>query len=213
MSVPPAPIVDRIEWFEQRITGWTASPALIGLTPAQCTALAAAILASRKAYTDALAARIAAKNATMNQSIAMRTLSDLGGDAIRYIRAFAQGKPTPEARDAVYSAASVPPLAPPTPAGPPEVPTDLVGDPNADGTVTLRWKGSTANQTFFSIWRRVGNNTTWVQIGAVATKTFIDATVPGGTPSVRYYVRAQRENQLSPASDEATVNLGMSAAA
>lgn len=31
--------------------------------------------------------------------------------------------------------------------------------------------------------------------------------------SVRYYVRAQRENQVSPASDEATVNLGMSAAA
>lgn len=213
MSVPPAPIVDRIEWFEQRIDSWTAAPTTLGLTAAQCTALDAAIVAARKSYTDAQAARIAAKNATMNQSIAMRTLSDLGGDAIRYIRAFAQGKPTPEARDAVYSAASVPPLAPPTPAGPPEVPTDLVGDPNADGTVTLRWKGSTANQTFFSIWRRVGNNTTWMQIGAVATKTFIDATVPGGTPSVRYYVRAQRENQLSPASDEAIVNLGMSAAA
>lgn len=213
MSVPPAPIVDRIEWFEQRITGWTASPALIGLTPAQCTSLDAAIIAARKAYEDAQAARIAAKNATIQQSIALRTLSDLGGDAIRYIRAFAQSKTTPEARDAVYAAASVPPLAPPTPAGPPEVPTDVVGDPNADGTVTLRWKGSTASQTFFSIWRRTGNNTTWTQIGAVATKTFIDATVPGGTPSVRYYVRAQRNNQLSPASDEAIVNLGMSAAA
>jgi len=213
MSVPPAPIVDRIEWFEQRITSWSSTPANVGLTAAQCTALLAAIDAARKAYEDAQAARIAAKNATIQQSIALRTLSDLGGDAIRYIRAFAQSKTTPEARDAVYAAASVPPLAPPTPAGPPEIPTDLVGDPNADGTVTLRWKGTTSNQTFFSIWRRTGNNTTWMQIGAVATKTFIDATVPGGTPSVRYYVRAQRNNQLSPASDEAIVNLGMSAAA
>ena len=64
MSVPPAPIVDRIEWFEQRITSWTAAPTTIGLTAAQCTALNAAITASRKAYSDALAARIAAKNAT-----------------------------------------------------------------------------------------------------------------------------------------------------
>lgn len=213
MSVPPSGILDKLQWFEQRITSWTATPAAIGLTAAQCTALAAAIDEARKAYDDAQAARITAKNKTIAQTAAMRTLSDLGSDDIRYIRAFAQSQSTESARDAVYAAASVPPLNPPSPAGPPEVPTDVVGDPNADGTVTLQWKGSTANQTFFSIFRRTGNNTTWSQIGAVATKTFIDATVPGGTPSVRYYVRAQRNNQVSPASDEAIVNFGISQAA
>lgn len=213
MSVPPSGIVDRIEWFEQRIESWTTGHALIGLTTAQCSALDTAILAARKSYQDARSARLAAKNATLAQASALRTLSNLGGDAIRYIRAFAQSQPTEAARDAVYENSSVPPLSPPTPAGPPEVPTDVVGDPNADGTVTLRWSGSTANQTFFSIFRRVGNSTTWTQLGAVAVRTFIDSTVPGGTPSVRYYVRAQRNNQVSPASDEAVVNFGVSQAA
>lgn len=211
MAVPPAPILDRLQWFEQRIASWTATPAAVGLTAAQCTALAASIVNARKAYDEAQAARIAAKNATLAQTAAMRTLSDMGSDDIRYIRAFAQSQSTEAARDAVYAAASVPPLNPPTPAGPPEVPTDVVGDPNADGTVTLRWKGTTSNQTFFSIFRRTGNNSTWQQIGAVATKSFIDATVVGGTPSVRYYLRAQRNNQVSPASDEAIVNFGQAA--
>lgn len=211
MAVPPAPILDRLQWFEQRIASWTATPAAVGLTAPQCTALSAAIQNARKAYDEAQAARIAAKNATLAQTAAMRTLSDMGSDDIRYIRAFAQSQSTEAARDAVYAAASVPPLNPPTPAGPPEVPTDVVGDPNADGTVTLRWKGTTSNQTFFSIFRRTGNNSTWQQIGAVATKSFIDATVVGGTPSVRYYLRAQRNNQVSPASDEAIVNFGQAA--
>jgi hypothetical protein len=213
MSVPPSPIIERIEWFEQRIAAWTAAPANVGLTAAQCTALAGFITKARDAYEAAKAARNAAKNATLGQTAAMRTLSDTGSDAIRYIRAYAQSQTSQAARDAVYAAASVPPLNPPSPAGPPETPWDLVGDPNADGTVTLRWKGTTANQTFFSIWRRTGNNTTWQQIGAVATKSYVDISVPGGTPSVRYYVRAQRHNQISPASDEAIVNFGVSQAA
>ena len=212
MAVVPPGINEKIQWFESRIAAWTAAPTTIGLTAAQCTALATAIEDARKAYEEALAARIAAKNATLNQKTGVTVMASLGSDAIRYIRAFAESKPTEAQRDAVYTAASVPPPAQPQPAGPPEAPTDVVGDPNADGTVTIKWKGSTANQTFFTIWRRQGNNTTWSQIGSVATKQFIDSTILAGTPSVRYYVRSQRNNQVSPASDEAVVNFGGSGA-
>lgn len=205
MAILPEQINDRIQWFEQRIASWTASPASIGLTAAQCLALDTAIKDARIAYDAAQAARIASKNATIGQRSAVNSMTNLGGDALRFIKAYANAQANP---DAVYQAASVPPPAAPTPSGPPAAPTNVVADPNADGTVTIKWKGSTSNQTFFSVWRRVGNNTQWSQIGSVATKSFIDATVPAGTPTATYFIRAQRFNEVSAASDEAVVNFG-----
>ena len=203
MPVLPEQINERIMWFEQRIASWIAAPAAIGLTAAQCTALDLSIKAARNAYNAA--ARIAAKNATIGQATNVRSMTSLGSDALRFIKAYAEAQPNP---DVVYQAASVPPPAPATPPGPPTPPTDVTGDPNADGTVTVKWKGSTAYQTFFTVWRRVGNSTQWTQVGSVATKTFLDDSVPAGTPSVTYVIRSQRNTQVSPASDEAVVNFG-----
>ena len=213
MPTVPDTINARIMFYEQRIVAWTASPATIGLTASACTVLAAAITAARKAYNDAAAARIATKNATVTQTAAVRTMSNLGADDIRFIRAFAESQSTQAAIDAVFVAASIEPPAPPIPAGPPVAPTMVVADPNADGTVTVKWKGSTSSQTFFTIWRKVGNSTTWTQLNSVAVKTYRDVTVPGGTPTVTYFVRAQRNNQVSPASDECVVNFGQALAA
>lgn len=205
MSILPDQINERIEWFEQRIASWKAAPTTIGLTAAQCTALDDAIKNARTNYNAAQAARIASKNATLGQRTFVNTMTNLGSDALRFIKAYANAQANP---DAVYQAASVPPPAVPTPSGPPAAPTSVIADPNADGTVTIKWKGSTANQTFFSVWRRVGNSTQWTQIGSVATKSFIDATVPAGSPTATYFIRAQRFNEVSPASDEAIVNFG-----
>jgi hypothetical protein len=94
------------------------------------------------------------------------------------------------------------------PPGPPVPPTDVTADPNADGTVTIKWKGSTPYQTFFTVRRRVGNSTQWLQIGSVATKSFVDASVPPGSPTVTYALRAQRNTHVSASSDEAIVNFG-----
>ena len=205
MPVLPDQINERIMWFEQRISSWLGAPTVIGLTAAQCTALDLAIKAARTAYNAAAAARIAAKNATIGQATNVRSMTSLGSDALRFIKAYAEAQPNP---DVVYQAASVPPPAPATPPGPPVPPVDVTGDPNADGTVTVKWKGSTAYQTFFTVWRRVGNSTQWTQVGSVATKSFLDDSVPAGTPSVTYVIRSQRNTQVSPASDEAVVNFG-----
>ncbi|HVU62818.1 MAG TPA: hypothetical protein VHC70_02485 [Phycisphaerales bacterium] len=213
MATVPDKINDKIAFFEQRISSWSLTPTAIGLNAAQCTALASAIVNARKSYTDAQAARIAAKNATVNQTSMVRLMATLGADAIRFIRAYAESQPTQDAMDAVFQKASIDPPAPPTPAGAPDAPKMVTADPNADGTVTIKWKGSTANQTFFSIWRKIGNSTTWMQLSSVATKSFIDTTVPGGTPTATYFIRAQRNNQVSPASDEAVVNFGQALAA
>jgi hypothetical protein len=205
MGVLPEQINERIEWFEQRIASWKAAPTTIGLTASQCTALDDAIKSARTNYNAAQAARIASKNATLGQRTFVNSMTNLGSDALRFIKAYANAQANP---DAVYQAASVPPPAVPTPSGPPAAPTSVIADPNADGTVTIKWKGSTANQTFFSVWRRVGNSTQWTQIGSVATKSFIDATVPAGSPTATYFIRAQRFNEVSAASDEAIVNFG-----
>jgi hypothetical protein len=204
MAVLPDRIDDRIQWFENRITGWSANASQIGLTSQQCAALSSAIVAARKAFAAAEVARIASKNATLTQKTAYTIMSDLGADALKFIKAYAESQPTP---DTVYSLASVPPPAAPSPAGPPAAPTNVVADPNADGTITVKWKGSTANQTFFTIWRKAGTGT-WSQIGSTASKKFIDAQVPGGVSSVRYMLRAQRGTTLSPASEEVIVNFG-----
>ena len=205
MAVLPEQINERIMWFEQRISSWLGAPTTIGLTAAQCTALDLAIKAARTAYNAAAAARIAAKNATIGQATNVRSMTSLGSDALRFIKAYAEAQPNP---DVIYQAASVPPPAPATPPGPPVPPVDVTGDPNADGTVTVKWKGSTAYQTFFAVWRRVGNSTQWTQVGSVATKSFLDDSVPAGSPSVTYVIRSQRNTQVSPASDEAVVNFG-----
>ena len=204
-------LLERLLWLELHATIWKANPGAVGLTEEQALALAAKVQAAREAYEAAQVARNAAKAATLAQKSAFNTMDDASSDAIRYIRAYAASRPTAAERDAVFVAAQINPPAPPTPAGPPVPPADVVGDPNADGTVTLKWKGSIANQTFFTVWRRTGNNTTWQQVGAVASKKFIDATVPRGTPSVVYTIKAQRNTEVSAPSAEATVNFGAAA--
>lgn len=207
MGIVPTKIQEKIQWFEQRIAGWQASPAVIGLTALQVTNFKNILLNARAKYDLAQAARMASKSATVVQDSAVAGMADVGADLLSFIKSFAEASADPAA---VYAAANVPPPAPPTPAGPPIPPTDVVADPNADGTVTLRWKGSLASQTFYSVWRRTGSGQ-FQSIGSVAAKSFIDTAVPGPTPgnnTVVYYVRAQRNLEMSQPSDEATVTFG-----
>ncbi len=209
MPVLPSKINERIQWFEQRLADWNTNATAIGLTVAQVASLTTLVTAARSAWDTAQSARQDAKNATVNQSSAVSAMSELGGDLVKTIRAFAQTTNN----NTVFSLASVPPPAPPTPAGPPVPPTDLSADPNADGTITLKWKGSVASQTFFTVWRRVGATGPFVQIGSLASKKFIDDGVPppsspAGT-QVFYNVRSQRGTAFSAPSDTTMVQFGV----
>ncbi len=84
------------------------------------------------------------------------------------------------------------------------MPTDCTADPNADGTITVRWKGPLANQTFFTVWRRAYSGPTpplnalpFTQLAAIAARGFIDSSVPTGVSTVEYQVRAQRGTAAS----------------
>ena len=211
MGVLPDKINDRIAWFEQRFTAWTANAVAIGLTVAQVNQIKTLTNTARANYNAAQAARAAAKDATVVQTAADHNMSTFGSDLIQTIKMFAQTTNNPT----VYQLSSVPPPAAPTPAGPPLAPTNVVADPNADGTITVTWKGSLASRTFFTVWRKSGSgsSTNFTQVTAVAAHKFIDNEVPGGFSTISYYVRAQRDLALSAPSEEVTVNFPSAMAA
>lgn len=208
MGVSPSSRVDQLTFFEVHNDPWSTHAVAIGTTVAAVNNLKGLTATARQKYTDAMAARDAAKAATQAFYDACDAMRGSGADIIATIKAYAETTNNP----GVYTLAQIPAPAGASSSGPPEIPADLVADPNADGSVTLKWKGSTGNQTFFSVWRKSNTpNAQFTQIGAVAAKSFIDVSAPAGVPGVTYAVRAHRTTQGSLPSDEAVVNYGQAA--
>ena len=205
MGVLPSTRLAQIEWFEQRLAAWIANAAAIGLTPAQTTQLQGEIAAARGQYMAAQQARNDSKSATVGYYAASDALVDDGRDLIATIKAFAEA--TGDAN--VYVLADVPPPADPQPAGPPDTPTNVSGIINSDGAVELKWKGTLAHSTFYEVLRKIEGETTWTVIDSVGAKSYLDETVPVGTLSVQYRVRAKRAEFTSAANDPITIRLGV----
>ncbi len=206
-NVLPRTRLQKIEWFEQRLDGWLADPAAIGLTPAQVTQLAADVAAARQAYDRAQQTRNEAQSATVGFHAASAAMEGGGRDLITTIKAFAEASNDP----GVYVQADVPPpnTPTPTPTGPPDTPTHVTGTINSDGAVELSWQGSLRHRTFFEILRRLEGEASWTVLDSVGAKRYLDETVPLGTTAAQYRVRAKRGNHTSPANDPITVRLGV----
>ena len=205
MNVLPESRLAQIEWFEQRLAAWVANAEAIGLTPAQVTQLQSEIAAARVSYNSAQQARADSKSATVTFYANSDIMSEDGRDLIKTIKAYAETTGDPN----VYALANVPPPAEPTPAGPPDTPTNVTGVINSDGAVELKWNGTLASRTFFEVLRKIEGETTWTVIDSIGAKSFLDATVPFGTTSVQYRVRAKRGEFTSPANDPITIRLGV----
>jgi hypothetical protein len=206
MPVLPQSDLQKVEFMEAHLALWTTNATAIGLTSAQVTAMSTATTAARTGFNGQQSAKAAAKAATANFHNLVRTMSDLSSDAIKAIKLKAAQTNDPN----VFVLANIPAPSPPSPTPPPKPPTDLVADPNADGTISLRWQGSVANATFFSVWRKLGSSTTWTNVGSTALKTFVDAAVPTSPipASIVYAVRAQRGSIISDPSVQAEVVYG-----
>lgn len=204
MPILPRGNIEKVEFVESHVPVWTTNATAIGLTSLQVSALGTAATTARAAFNSAEAARDAAKAATANFYNTVRDMTDLASDAIKAIKLKAAQSNDPN----VYVLAQIPAPLPPGPPPALQAPTDVVADPNADGTVTIKWKGLSEFQTFFSVWRRLPAGE-WVQLGSTAVKKFIDAGVPSPVPeSVVYQVRAQRGNEVGPPSTFAEVQFG-----
>jgi hypothetical protein len=208
--VLPATGIGRITFAEAHLTTWQANAAAIGLTAPQLAAIGVAVTEARTAYDNAQVARNASRSATQTMNNAVAEMVELLAEAIRAIKLKADQDDNPD----VYALADIPAPQSPSPAGPPEAPESLVASPNADGTVTLKWQGSSANATFFSIWRKKVTDQGWTNLGSTSKKSFIDDTIPGpgggssATVTYLWHVRAQRQNLISMPSTSASVSYG-----
>ncbi len=205
-SSPPSDIDGRIQFFQQRIAAWNADPAAIGLTAQQIADLQAKLTAAGNARAAALTARQQAKNATATQNSTIAQLMEQGTAMIAAIRAFASLSDDP---DQVYDAADID--APAAPGGtlpPPQAAADVRTSLENTGAVRVHWKGTTANGTVYSVWRRLDPTGEFVQIGTSTTRSFLDQTIPLGTPEANYFVIAHRDGLNSPASETVSIRFG-----
>lgn len=204
MAVMPKSRIDRVEFFEARLAQWAGSAAAIGILPAQAAQIATMTNAARATFNAQQTAANASKAATASFHVKADEMAEFGADLIKTIKAFAETTNNPN----VYALANIPAPAAPTPAGAPTAPTALDATMNADGTITLKWKGLLEARQFFSIWRQLPGQNAPTQIGSIAAKSFVDTSVPRGLSQVVYSVRAHRDTLVSEPSDNIVVYFG-----
>jgi hypothetical protein len=196
-----------LEFVESHAGAWAEGAASLGLLPGQVAELAALAAASRGRLAIVNDSRQKAKAATLDFHLGVDAMRVFAQNLVERIRlqAALDG-------DTVYAAAEIDPPAPSRSHGPPEPPTMVTADPSADGTVTIRWKGSLANATFFTLWRRIGSAGAPVRLASLAAKAFTDTTVPSpaltGAAQLQYFVRAHRAAAASGPSNTTTVSYG-----
>ncbi|HED54655.1 MAG TPA: hypothetical protein ENJ00_10715 [Phycisphaerales bacterium] len=203
----PDTILGQIQYFEQRIPAWAADPAAIGLTALQIGELQTRVTAARAAYDAAQAIRQQSKNTTNIQREAVAEMNTQGTAMLSLIRAFADLSGNPAS---IFDAADIDaPSATSTPMPPPVPATDLSTSLENSGAVRLKWKGTVANGTVYSVWRRLGENSPFVQIGTSTTKSFVDETIPAGTPEASYLLITLRDGQSSGESEPTIIRFGI----
>ena len=189
MATVPYTIVGKLQFFEEHIVLWAVNPAAIGLLPADIAAFAPIIAQSRTDYDAAQAARTAAQGATETQNISIDAMAEIGAGFLDTIRAYAK-----KSGDAgVYALAGIPAPQPPSPAGPPDQPTDLSATLLPGGGLRLKWKGSVSQGAYFSVYRKLEGETSFTLLKSPKDKQFDDLAIPNGTGNVVYYIQAIRD--------------------
>jgi hypothetical protein len=114
---------------------------------------------------------------------------------------------------ALWGQAGLEPDAAPGTAPDPTAPYQLTASLDSLGNVIVKWKTSQpppphiVSGVIYSVQRAV-NGGSYVLLDSVGGKTFTDETVPIGTQSVSYTVKAKRGTQMSPWSEALTIRFG-----
>ena len=209
MAVLPTRTQDLIDFLDTHATVWTDAAASIGLTPAQATAFADAVVAAQGAYTAKLNADNASKAAALTFHTALRGARLSAADMIRLIKAYAESTAKP---DVVYTLAKIPAPADRKPVPAPGQPENLraVLDPTT-GAIQLRWKSKNPRGgagTSYLVHRRAHGQSEFVFAGSTGAKRFVDSGFVSGPDSVEYTVQAQRSGRIGPVSAILTIHFG-----
>lgn len=217
MAVVPSNRLDMVQFFETHNPVWASNAAAIGLSLPQISALAALVNAARTDYDEqqaAIQAKLAATNAFHDSSDALRSY---GADLVKVIKAYAESNDNPN----VYNIAQIPAPQPPSPAGPPDQPTDVLASFIYPFGIRLTWKGSVAQGAYFGVFRRLPGESTYTFVHTTKDKYFDDTALPAGSSSVEYYIAAFRDQyqvnstaielQFGPDGATSTTTLGLAA--
>lgn len=204
----PDTIIDRLNFVSTRLPILEAAPANFGLAAPAILLLKGTLVAAQTAYEAAIKARQSSVEATALQAAALRAMTAQQSTVFRTLKTFADSRTTIAQRDAVYIAAQLPLPSSGGTLPPPTTPYETNADPNANGTVTVKWKATGNAGCVYLVFRKLAGNSTFSQIGYIGKKTFVDGTVPAGTTSCQYQVQAVRGQQVSTASQPASVQFG-----
>ena len=199
-----------IDFFAAHAAGWLANQATIGITLVQAADLTTFITTAQAAQLSADTARNAAQAATLDLQTKAVDLREYGGDLVRLIKAYAESQADPAT---VYVTAEIPPPAAPTPLGPPAVPTNLQGEVDNSGAVTLTWDATLEGGTQFTIERQlnpvIGAAGLWDTLGSVSGKEFTDIGLPQGFANATYRVTAKRVGGTSQPTEPTAIYFGV----
>lgn len=204
-NVPPQPKIDQITWFENHLPMWS-SPTTFGITAAQLTSLTTAVTAARKAYDDAQAARLASKAATTSENEAVAAMLSTGRNLVNIMKSFIEDS----GDSSLWGEAGLEPDAAPGTAPAPNAPFKLGATIDSIGNVIVNWKASQpagVSGVIYSVQRSLENGP-FVLLDSVGEKQFVDETLPIGTQTVSYTVKAKRGNKSSEWSEALILRFG-----
>jgi hypothetical protein len=198
MRIIPKPLAEMLDFFRNRVDAWGQDPAAIGLTEQTAQAVAQAVADMADAKREAELARQAAKAAGQRYRQAARRLRRVGAGAAQQVRGFAQSRPTPGQRSAVYEAALLPEPRQAGPGPEPGTPTRFRVGLLQDGAITLEWDCDNGGGTHvaYEVRRAVGEQIEadrFEHLATVGERRFADETLVAGTARAMYQVRAIRK--------------------
>lgn len=207
-SILPSARVERITFVENHTATWQTVATDIGTTAAAVTALTTKATAARDAYNAHVLAQAQAKAATQAFYDAVASMTTDATAIIRQVKAKAALD-----GNSVYTTSLLPIPATPTPVPPPGTPMDFKVALQTDGALELKWKcpnPAGASGTTYQVSRKDGTAGEFAMLTTVGARTFVDPTIPAGTPCVTYKVQALRSTALGGAA-YFLVNFGVAA--
>ncbi|HEV7298270.1 MAG TPA: hypothetical protein VGN72_02825 [Tepidisphaeraceae bacterium] len=207
MGIVPSKPLDRALFYQAHNGPFADHASAIGISAAEAADLAAKVTAALAAIDAQKVAQEAAEAATLDVRNAVTSMSIAGAAVIKKIRAKAEAG----GGNAVYSLAKLPVPGTPAPVGKPGLVEGLKVELNPDGTLDLKWRAKNppgCKGVIYQLYRKVESTGEFTYLGGSGQRSFTDATVPAGVPSVTYKIQGTRSTAVGKVA-EFTVNFGV----
>lgn len=206
-NIPNSTHAALLGWLESHRKVWEEHRAALGISEAHYEEYATLVQGAQDAVRKATFMRMAAEYATQGQNLALSQVKDKASDLIMLIK----GQIATTHNESLWPLAGLTPPSRRSKAPAPNAPTSAHARVDASGSIVVTWKGRQPrgfSGTVYSVSRALNGAPHETLLDVVGGKEFIDDTVPLGTHTVRYQIRARRLQRESATAAQATVQLG-----